>query len=199
MWTAALLFASLWAQSPVDEFFPLQPGTRWHYVDENRGMKQNIVNEVGEPGEIEGKPAARVRILIQGKVVDTVFYRTEGDTAFIVGYSGGAPLDPPRPELRVGSGRLTWEWEGLDDRVPLKITAEAQARGTRKVLDRNAEVIEVKMTAHVGGGEGAMRIRQTAYYARGIGLYELIEERQADRGTNRRVMKLVKFEPPPIQ
>jgi hypothetical protein len=199
---ATLLAVALLApsQPQAAEFFPLVPGTKWHYEEIGTAGAVLYVDHVGTPEEVDGKLAVPVSAFQGNRKLDTTYYRADGEAVLIVGYQPDKPLQVPRPILRVGSGRVRWNFVGdtpfYHDPVPLRMEGEANLRGTREVLGRKVDVLEVKLTAKVGGDAGtALDIRQTTLYGRGIGMIEMTEVGKVGKSSHRRTLKLVKFEP----
>ncbi|MCB8933192.1 MAG: hypothetical protein H6534_07095 [Chthonomonadaceae bacterium] len=194
-----LLAASILAPSAAD-YFPLVPGTKWHY-EEHVGKGVTIhLDEVLEPVDVGGHPATPIASSLNGHVYDTVYYRVVDDTVMLVAYDAKKPLELPVPILKVGDGRIRWEHVGetqlANEPAALSMKCESAPKGEREVLGRRVPVIELKVDASVGGSDmTGIRNRQTAIYAKGIGLVELKGEGTVGPRTTKFERKLVKFEP----
>jgi hypothetical protein len=192
---ATLLSASA---SEAAAFFPLVPGTKWHY-EEIGGGARIYVDEVGAAVEVDGRPAFPV-VSSQGAQKESVFYRVESDSVNIVAYEQKDPLPSPRPVLKVGSGRTRWTYVGetplFRSPVVLRMTGESNRRGTREVLGQRVDVLEVKLDAKMEADAGTtIEVVQVAIYGRGIGLIEMTETGKVGANSSRRTLKLIKFEP----
>lgn len=197
-----LLIAATLASSTAAEFFPLAPGTRWHYEERVARMATMHVDEVLAPVEIEGRTATPIASSLNGHVYETLYYRVEGDTVFLVAYEPKKLLEMPIPILKVGSGRLKWEYVGqtelANEPANLSMKCESSPKGERTVLDLvgRRETIELKVDAAVGGSAATgIQNKQTAVYAKGIGLVEMHGEGKVGPTTTKFERKLVKFEP----
>mgnify|MGYP005837200871 CR=1 FL=1 len=198
---AALAIAATLATGAGD-FFPLVPGTRWVYQERTDRQVNTYTDEVGPPVDIDGKPAFPIVSTQDGRTVDTVHYRVEGDSVLIVAYDPRRPLFNPRTVLKVGRGRATWRWEGgtplLGADVPLKMSGSSQIIGKRDVLGVEREVLEVKLDGELQIlPEQTARISQTALYARGVGLFEMRSRQTSGSRRSESVLRLVSFRPAP--
>lgn len=194
-----LAAAAIVAAPSISDFFPLAVGTTWEYAEQ--GMI--IRDRVAPMEDVAGAPAVPVVSEIQGKEDHRTYYRVEGDTAYIVAFDPKKPLGMPIPVLKVGAGRTKWEFTGqsmlYNEPVPQSMTAESAPKGKRKVLDRELEVIEVKMKGMLGSNPGtAIKVNQVAYYAKGIGLVEMLSENTIGSQRSKSQLKLVKFEAPKL-
>lgn len=182
------------------DFFPLAPGTKWTYREEGKFISALYTDEVKEPVEIAGDKAFPVETRQDGLLVDTVYYRSTGPAIFIIAYDPKKPLPVPRPLFKLGEKREAWEYEGitffLKDPVPLNVKGESVPKGKRKVLGKETECIEVKFDARMGSStENYVFSKQTAIYAKGIGLVEMQEKTTVNRRSDERKLRLVDFEP----
>ncbi|HVL39778.1 MAG TPA: hypothetical protein VM328_10360 [Fimbriimonadaceae bacterium] len=197
-----LLAATLLGSQASDaaEFFPLTPGTKWHYVESSQMGETNYVDEAGLPVQIDGKAAIPVTTTMNGRVIDTRYFRVEGDTAYWVAYGEKKVLNPPQPILKVGVRRTTWNFQGdtlfINESTPLSLRCESNHKGRQKVLDLEREVLEVKQTGVLGGDRGTQVTgKQVALYARGVGLFEFTSEQTFGASKSRSRLRLVRFEP----
>ncbi|MFN8221053.1 MAG: hypothetical protein U0S12_13090 [Fimbriimonadales bacterium] len=198
----AVVVALVMAQAPsAADFFPLVPGTKWTYQGDVGGLASTQVDVVKEPIEIDGKPAYPVVTQVSGRIVGSSYYRVEGDTVYLVAEDPKKPFQTPQPVLKVGSGRATWKFEGfggfIGSEAPLRMNGVSVIKKDRPVLDRKVDALEVKLDTIMGSeGHVAMTGKQTAYYAKGIGLAELVSEQVVQKQRSKMSLKLVKFEPP---
>lgn len=199
----ALLIGVAAAQGPsVAEYFPLKPGITWTY-QEVGGITTNVyTDKVGEPIDIEGKPASPIISSLRGKQIGSTYYRIEDNTVFIVAYNPKKPLSTPQPVMKLGAARLKWEYAGdsvfLNEAIGLVMKAESGLAGKRPVMGIETSVVEIKLSGVLGENpELALKVDQVAYYAKGIGLVEMLSENRLGTRTSKTQLKLVKFEPAP--
>ncbi len=193
----ALAIVATVLAADVRDFFPLTTGTKWTYETTANGPKVVTMTEAMPAETIDSEPATPLRTKIGGQVVETLFYRAKEDSLFVVAYKATQPLDEPRTILMLPtSGPAKWSYETNEEGIPLKVSCEANLRGKRTVLDKEADVIELKLEATLGdAGSIAMEFKQTAIYARGIGMVEMNEERKVNKKVHKRRIRLTKFEP----
>lgn len=189
---AALLIAG-----DVRDFFPLNPGTKWTYETSAASPKVVSVQEAAPAELIDGVPSIPVRTKIAGQVVETLYYQAKEDTLFLVAYKASKPFDEPRPMLVLpGSAPAKWTYETNEDGIPLKVQCEAAYKGRRVVMDRETDILELKVDALLGDETSiAMSFKQTALYARGIGMIDMSEDRKVNKRSHKRRIRLSKFEP----
>lgn len=198
MLSTAMLAGLLLGQGPIAaDYFPLKLGTKWTYSDSTGG---DMTEEVVKLIVVAGEPAAKVAIKVGGHQVDTVCFRVEGDTVYMVAYDPRSPLDPPRPILKVGPRSAKWTYHGGEsagvDPVPIDMTGEASPKGMATVLDQKAETIEVRLSAKMtSSGQELLNSQQICTYAKGFGLVSMVETSKVAGKSNKRTMKLVKYEP----
>jgi len=194
------LAAACAAASPIDDYFPLIPGTRLTYVDGN-GLQ--MVEEVGKPVELPRNETATPKSFsVSGRSSGSELFRNENDTAYYVGYSDGKGkhLSEPQPRLRVGSGKM--EWQYVSDvpselgPVSCRVRGDSSKGPRRKVLDREIETLIVHVTSQLGSDAQRVEVRDDVIYGKGIGMIEMTEATKAQGQTVKKVLKLVKFEPP---
>lgn len=163
-------------------------------------MPGSYVDEVKEPVEIGGQKCYPVETSLDKKLLETVYYNEVGDTIFIVAYDPKKPLEAPRPLFKAGASKLKWDYAGLTpfmgSPIPIRVKGESVSKGIRKVLDRDVECIEVRLEAQLGSDKEKFLIsKQTAIYAKGIGLVEMQEKATVARNTEERKLRLVEFTP----
>ena len=182
------------------DYFPLIPGTKWTYREESAFMLGDYIDEVKESVEIGGQKCFAVETSLEKKLLETVYYSEVGDTIFIVAYDPKKPLEAPRPLFKAGTSKTKWEYTGftpfMGQPIPIRVKGESIPKGIRKVLDREAECIEVRLEAQLGTDKEKFMIsKQTAIYAKGIGLVEMQEKATVARNTEERKLRLVEFTP----
>ena len=79
----------------------------------------------------------------------------------------------------------------------MTMKAESELKGKRKILGIEREVLEARYNVSVEVGNGIFLTRkQTALYAKGVGLCELIEESTINKRTTKIKTVLTKYIPP---
>ncbi len=191
-----LLAAAIFAPN-IAEFFPLNPGDSWEYVAEGAGGTIRLTNRVQAPKEVGDVPVAYpVDTLIQGRTTGTTYYMVKENSVYVVAFDIKRPLFEPRQMLTMGEKTVKWDYQFTEDYLPVDVKNEATLRGRRKVLDREVDVLELKVEAVMGDPKGANeRMSQVFLYGRGIGLIEMTEDRKVARNTFKRKMKLAKYTP----
>ncbi|HZH98057.1 MAG TPA: hypothetical protein VEX38_03725 [Fimbriimonadaceae bacterium] len=194
---AALIAVTACASAEsIADYFPLATGTKWHYSSVIGNFSESVHEEALAPVEVAGALASPISSRTEQMRADTTLYRVDGNTVYLVGYDPKRPLDPPRPVLKWDGAKTSWTFNGIDEGLPLQIKAQVDRAGKRKILDRDMDVLELKMEAVLGDGKSGMRFKQQAFYARGIGLAEMNEEQKVGKKTTKRTLRLIKFEPP---
>lgn len=202
MITALLATVALSAPLTAEDFFPLVPGTKWIYEEQGGMMRLLYTDEVKEPVEVGGIRLTPVQTKQGDKVVETVYYQVTPTAVAIGAYDMKALLSDPRPVFKVDGDRTTWEFSGttpfVRDQVPLFMRGEAKRNGKKKVLGEERETLMVKIDATVAAADGVtIKSKQTAYYAAGVGLYEMREEGTIGSQVSKRSMILIKRDLPP--
>lgn len=195
MVSALLVLAASAAPQAAEDFFPLLKGTRWTYRD----MVNEYVDEVMEPikiGEVEAIP---VTTFLDGKRAESTYYSATPEGLFIVAYDAKKPLPSPMPVFK--SKERSWTYSGLTQWLggfsPIEMKGSVSPRGKRKVLGKDAETIEVRLDAKIGGAEGGlMSVKQTATYAKGIGLVRMVQSNTINGREQKSTVELVRHDPP---
>ena len=199
-----LLIAASTMVQPVDDFFPLVPGIKWTYEDGN-GVQ--LIEEVGEPIDLgKGRMVTPKTDSISGRDLGTALFHSEGDTVYLIGsidLKAKKPepnlLGESQPVLKMGSGKAEWTYLGS---VPtsngpssLHVQGNSSKGPRRKFLDRDVDTLNVHVVSKFGNSGQAIET-QDAVYAKGLGLVEMINVTKAMGQSVKKVLKLVKFEPP---
>ena len=193
-----LLLAATILPSTVGDYFPLVPGTKWTYEEKVGRMASVQQDEVLAPVEIGDHLTYPIASSLNGAVFDTLYYRVDANTVWLVAHEPKQPLALPIPVLKAGDSRLKWEHIGptslADEPAPMTMKCESSPKGMRDVLGKRLEVIELRIDATVGGAGTAIRNTQTAIYAKGVGLVEMRGEGRVGKTTTKFERRLVKFE-----
>lgn len=186
-------------QRQATDYFPMEPGMKWTY--ETSGASYGLyVQEVGAAVEVEGKMRLPLTIKIGGKLVQTTFYDATPTAIFVLGHDPKQLLPKPQPVFQFDAKGAKWEFEGpspYEDDKESRIFIKGQSKdiGQRTVGSEKRDCIEVKSETKIGLNEKTATVfRQTAIYAKGIGLVELVEIIQAGKDTQQRKVKLLKME-----
>jgi len=203
----SVVIAAAALASQLEDFCPMVPGTRWTYEDAN-GLQ--VVDEIGKPVDIgKGQTAIPKTTSISGRSPGAELYRVDNDTLLLVGYidknarppAPGLNLLPePQPIVRLSNAKADWQYLG---EVPtglgpvlLQVRGYSNKGPKKKVLDREVETMAVQVISRIGNDAQRVEIRQDVIYGKGIGMVEMTEATKAQGQTVKKMLKLVKFEPP---
>lgn len=200
------MIAAICIAAPVDDYFPLAEGTRWTYQDENG---QQMIQEAGKPVDI-GKKETAIPIvqMADGRKLGSSLYAIDGDTVWLCGTLSAGSSKPEmdllrerEPVLKVGSGKADWKYVGElptgAGPVLVQIQADSKTGPKRKIFDHEVETVVVHAFTRYGNdAKLGVEVRQDMVYAKGIGMIETIEATKAQGQTVKKMLKLVKFEPP---
>jgi hypothetical protein len=189
--------------SPVGDYFPLVPGTKWTYEDADG---RQLVQVAGEPVDIghdlTGTP---IKKSASGRNFGIDVMRIDGDTVQLVGSidkSKETPLDvfpDPQPLLRISNGKCEWRYTDQifteNGPIGVQIVCDSNKGPKRKVLDREVETVTAHSVLRFGSGQFAREVRRDMIYGKGIGMVETTEATKIQGKTVKKVLKLVKFEP----
>lgn len=195
MVSALLVLAASAAPQAAEDYFPLLKGTRWTYRD----MVNEYVDEVMEPIKIGEVDAIPVTTFLDGKRAESTYYSSTPEGLFIVAYDAKKALPSPMPVFK--SKERSWTYSGLTQWLggfsPIEMKGSVSPRGKRKVLGKDVETIEVRLDAKIGGAEGgSMSVKQTATYARGIGLVRMVQSNTINGREQKSTVELVRHDPP---
>lgn len=204
MMVSILLAVALQA-TPVADYFPMKPGTKWTYEDQDGAQMLEEVEPVMDLGN--GKQAVPKTQTASGHYLGTTLYRIEGDTVQVVGYVDKTKtegnlnvLTVPHAVLRVLAGKAEWSYVdqvfSVNGPVAIKVQGTSRPGSKRKWNEQEVDTIQVHVDSHVGEGKGGYDVRQDMVYGKGIGLLETTEATKIQGKTVKKVLKLLKFEPP---
>jgi hypothetical protein len=179
--------------STPGDFFPLVPGSK--YVYQEAGSKYEDV--VGEPVDISGIQAFPVKTTSGKTTISESYYAVNAKAVTIVAFDPKKPLAEPQPVFQLEP--RNWTWEGstqwLGDPAPVLIKGSASLKGKRTVLDREVEILEVKLDARIGGAKGVgIDVVQVVTYAKGIGMIEMRQEGKIAKRTSTSKVVLVSYQ-----
>lgn len=191
--------------SPIQDFYPLTPGTHLVYEDSEHGIRteEYVEKVVSLRKDFDATP---VRAVIDGRNAGSMFYTTGADTVNLVAYQSPGkdtfdPLVDPQPILRfTGESKCNWTFSGTlaSELGPilLSVNGSTKKSGSQKILGESRDTITSTIISKVGTGKAATEVRQEATYAKGIGLIEMKETSKSNGSTTKRLLKLVQFDPP---
>ena len=199
-WMAALGFSARQESILATDYFPLVVGNKWEYESSVGSIKVNYTDEVLTAVQIDGMEAFPIKTTMEGEGRGQVYYRANGDSVLMLGLFTDRLLPKPREVIKVGKGTVKWVYVGeaavKGDQNLLNMHAESKAIGKRKVLGKEAEIIQVQFQSEIVQGAGTKAtIKQVALYARGIGMIEMTEETKSGDRTIKRVVRLTQFVP----
>lgn len=181
----------------VADFFPLVPGTTWEYQEVAGFNSRNYKDVVGEPVEVAGKMAYPVVTIVDEKEDGRIYYMIEGNTLYLVAYDAKKPLGSPRPIIKLGPGTTKWEFEGdtvfLNSPAAMKMKCQASLKGKKEVLGKEVEMLEVRFEGQLGEAGTSVRSNQVAYYAKGIGLYQMLSDNTIGQAKSKSSLRLLRF------
>jgi len=175
----ALICASSMIGPGAADFFPLVEGTVRKY-EQKASTIVTTVSVVGKPLDMGGVTVTPVRETPTGSSGTTTYYRVDDDQVAVVAYDIKHPFMNPMPVLKLGAGKVEWDYQGVTKTSVtgerLVAHGEAHAAGKREVLGKMVDVIEVKLIATIGMGMTRYVCDQDAIYARGIGLVDMVSK-----------------------
>lgn len=198
---ASLALAPTSVQDSAADFFPLRTGRRLMY-EEKSLQSGTTVDVVEEPVEINFVKVVPVATFQGGNKMNTAYYRVDSDGVAIVAYDLKMPFERPLPVLKMaGLDKVTWRHEGpaTAEKLaePMAMAGESQMLKTeREVLGKKVPVLQVKITATVGGGQAREEIEQVSLYGKGIGLIESTSTTKIGKRKAVSTLKLIKIEEP---
>lgn len=179
------------------DFFPTAPGTVRTYQQKKSG--EILINTVGKPLDAGGATVIPISEGAGTADTKTTYYRVEPTQVTIYAYDVNKPLVVPMPVLKVGTGNVSWDYEGKTATGAagerLLAHGEERADGQRTILGKKVDVIVVKLKAAVGVGLSGITFEQTTVYARGIGLVEQTTESKLGKKRDSLSYSLIAFEP----
>lgn len=205
MMLAAVALAAILA-GPADDYFPLKPGTKWTYEDEN-GVRS--IDEAQKPLALTAKlTATPVTTTVAGRDSGAMFYLTDPNVLYLVGFGPSAVdvknatlLTQPQPIFHVGEPKTTWtfagEMPGPMGPVLVRIKGSSECGKKVTVLGKEVESLSLRTHSRIGNDKVPVEIDQDALYGKGIGLVELKTVTKASGKAVSKSLKLIKFEPVP--
>ena len=191
---------------PVAPLISVEPRSHWYVKLSGTGTQvpstalntspiANFPPIIGVPGT--NVPTAIVTVSAEGTIGSRTFFAIEGDTLRVMAISERELLQTPVPVMKVGTGRIRWEFTEDSPVSPklskLTVAAESTPKGKRRVLGVARETLEVKFSTESRKGDPYFKMNQTVLYAAGIGMIELVEESTFIKRTSKQTLTLTKF------
>lgn len=155
------------------DFFPTVPGTVRTYEQKGGGA---LINTIGKPLDMGGASAIPITESPGAGAGKTTYYRVEADQVTIIAYDLKSPLPTPLPVLRIGTGKVAWDFQGKTATGAagerLLARGEAHLAGTRNILGKRVDVLVVYLRAAIGMGASGYTFEQTTTYGKGLGIVE---------------------------
>lgn len=198
---SALLVASFApALAGVGDFFPLNTGDEWHYIEEAQSVTAETVDIVGEAVEIGGATVFPVITYSDKKEIDRAYYRVTEGAVSVVAFQKEKPLLAPYPIIK--NPTLGDKWEHQGETYMQGAPADLKMDGRVKKLDsvefdgKKYEGLEVRLEATILEEFGTkITFTQVATYAKGIGLVKMESTSKLPKKTIKSTRKLVSYKP----
>jgi hypothetical protein len=196
---AAAVVSSGSAALTAADFFPLNPGDEYTYIDDAGRQKWTIIDRVAGPVKVGDREAFRVDSYLGGKVFGSSFYVQDAKEVVVAAYEADKPLPVPLPIFKLPGGTNSWEFEGPTTMITMEVNTRLQGSVKNikpvKVLGKDREALEVKLVVF----DGTVQTEQTSIYAKGIGLVEMKEVTQMNKTKQQRVRRLISYRPAQVK
>lgn len=211
----ATLLAVAAFSSAAEDFYPMAPGAKWTYEDQDGHV---IVDQLGAAISIDEVPAFPMTRSIDGRAATPSLYRFEGDSLMLVGTvqkvkarvegfkdeqwkTEIVPIKPSQVIFKAGgTGKSQWKYvnEVTTSLGPVLQQSQGDSsRGPKRKFDgRDVDTLVVHVYSRVGNEKNGIDIRDDVVYGKGIGMLEWSRVQKAEGDSVKTVQKLVKYEPP---
>lgn len=189
---ATVLFAR--QGSTISDYFPVAPNTRWTYSWDSNGLQDDLVFTALPPIKIGTTLCPEIQMSEAGMVTN-FFYTVAATSLALVAIDPQQPFAQPRTLIQLGSTSGKWRYDFMQEGEPVNVDCSVREGIKRNVLGTERDSLCVTSAA-VYGNKNQIKITQTAYYAKGIGLVEMDTDQRAGNKHTRITQTLVKFEPP---
>jgi hypothetical protein len=184
----------------VADYFPLNPGDEWQYVEEAELMTARSVDRVGEPIELGGAKVFPVITLADNKEIDRVFYKIGEGSVLVVAFSKDKPLLAPYPIIKSPELGEKWKHQGetyiQGALADLKLDGRVRRLSSVEFDGKKVEGIEVRLEATVLEEFGTkITFTQVATYGKGIGLIKMESTTKLPKKTVKATRRLVAYTP----
>ncbi len=184
----------------VADFFPLNPGDEWQYVEEAELMSARSVDRVGEAVEIGGIKVFPVITLTDDKEIDRVFYKVGEGSVSVVAFNKEKPLLAPYPIIKSPDLGEKWKHQGetyiQGALADLKLEGRVKRLSSVEFDGKKVEGLEVRLEATVLEEFGTkITFTQVATYGKGIGLIKMESTSKLPKKTIKSTRRLVAYTP----
>jgi hypothetical protein len=174
------------------DYFPVVPGTVRTYQDKSGNT---LINTIRKPLDMGGVAAIPINESLGAGLGKTTYYRVDADMVSIVAYDIKNPLPTPMPVLKLGTGKISWDFQGRTatgaSGERLLARGEAKFAGQKMILGNKVDILVVNLAAAVGNGMSGYTIEQTTTYGKGLGIVEQKTKMTLGKRTNESLFKLV--------
>jgi hypothetical protein len=184
----------------IGDFFPLNSGDEWHYVEEAQSITAETVDIVGEAVEIGGVRVLPVITYSDKKEIDRAYYKVTEGVVSVVAFIKEKPLLSPYPIIK--SPTLGEKWEHQGETYMQGVPADLKMNGRVKKVSavefdgKKYEGLEVRLEATILEEFGTkVSFTQVATYAKGIGLVKMESTSKLPKKTIKSTRKLVTYKP----
>ncbi len=184
----------------VADYFPLNPGDEWQYMEEAEHMSARSVDRVGEAVEIGGIKVFPVITLVDDKEIDRVFYKVGEGSVSVVAFNKEKPLLSPYPIIKSPDLGEKWKHQGetyiQGALADLKLDGRVKKLSSVEFDGRKVEGLEVRLEATVLEEFGTkITFTQVATYGKGIGLIKMESTSKLPKKTIKSTRRLVAYTP----
>ncbi len=185
--------------SQAADYFPLEPGSRWVYLEQNGGLGEEYEDRAGVAVTLGTNLCNPVSTYSHNKLLASVYYRVEADTVYLAGFDLKRPLPNPYPILKVGPGKTSWKYSGgtqfYSGPATLDLKGESHAIKDMEWSGKKVPALQVHLEAIITGMDGVViKSNQVGIYAKGIGLVELRDSGSIGKERSVRSRKLIFYE-----
>lgn len=203
MTSILLAFSLLSSPRPADfvaDFFPLNPGDKYTYIETAGSAAYKVTDTVGDIVKIKEEEAIPVGTKSGATDNGSTFYRIVDDTVYVIAYDAKTPLEEAIPVMKIGDREVKWDFAGmtsvLDDKnTAMIIKGSSHKAGQKQVLGQKRDIYEVTLDIQVGAEKGGFKSKQVAEYARGIGLVMMKETSIINKKKTERTRTLSEYKP----
>ncbi len=196
----ATLLIAPFVPEGVTEYFPLNPGDEWQYVEEAESMTARTVDRVGEAVEIGGVKAFPVMTFTGEKEIDRAYYRVDEGKVMVVAFNKDKPLLTAYPIIKSPDLGEKWSHQGetyvQGALADLKLEGRVKKVASVEFDGKKVEALEIRLEATVLEEFGTkITFTQVATYGKGIGLIKMVSTSKLPKKTIKSTRRLVAYKP----
>ena len=194
----ALSAPLVWAD--VSEFFPLNPGDQWIYMEETGRGKYRVTDIVGDMVDIEGIDCYPVITKRGKREIERVYYHMGEGEVVVVAFKRLEPLSSTYPIVRLPEMGKEWEYVGetfvAGDLADLTMKGKVKFSGRKEFDGEKIDTIEVRLEATILAAFGTpTEVVQVATYGRGVGLLSMDMTTKHPKTTEKSKRQLIRYTP----